>query len=378
MQIYEYQLKKLLNDFGIPVLHGAVAYTPKEALDVAKSIKAKAWVVKAQIHDDLTRQNEGNQVMTFQYTQQIAEIPDIAQNMLGKMIHIGPHTYEIKKVYIEEQVKIKTRYALSFRIDYSKGGIVLDTLYNGRSKEIEVPLEGLSSFACHRLAHTLDIPGELTSSFCHIIRRVFDFFRTYELIGIELNPLIITSQNTFYVLESRCVFDPDALYRHPEITKLYELDERVQQRVLALKNKFRYLKLKGNIACIVNGAGLSLATLDLMQTHKGSVGCLLDVGPNPTQEVITKAFKMILSEPDIDGVFVNLFGGTSRCDIIAKGLIAASDEIALRLPLVVRMEGTNASIGERLLTNARLPFQIVSSMADGVKKITHLVQQGGL
>ena len=378
MQIYEYQVKELLKNFGIPVLQGRVAYTPKESQEVAETIKAKAWVVKAQIHDDLTRQNEEGSVLGFRYTQDITEIPKIAEHMLGQCIHIGPQTYEIKKVYIEEQVKIKERYSLAFRIDYTAGGIVLNVAHGYTVKAFDVPLDDLSSFTCHRVARALNIPGELTTAFTRLIKRIFKFFKTYELIGIEINPLIISDQNKFYVLESRCVFDPDALYRHPEITRLYELDERVQQRVLALKNKFRYLKLGGTIACVVNGAGLSSATLDLMHAGGGAVACLLDVGPNPTQEVITKAFKMVLSEPDIDGVFINIFGGSTRCDIIAKGLIAASDEIALRLPLVVRIEGTNASIGERLLVNARLPFQIVHSMAEGVQKITHLVKAEGV
>lgn len=375
MQLYEYQIKHLMDQFGFSVLKGKVAYTPKESVQVASSLDLNACVIKAQVHDTFDCLDQNNTFSPIIEVCDRADIESIAERMLGNTLVIKDVSYEVKKIYIEEKISFKDTYGVSLRLDYLFQKLILSIKHGNKLSDFEIPLNGIGRFISHRIAHHVGVPKKLVSKFANILELVFKFFKHYSLLGMEINPLCVSDDDKFYVADAQVIFDPDALYLYPEITRLYEVDERLERRAQALKNNFRYIQMAGNIACIVNGTGLAKATLDLIYEKGGEVSSLLDIGPDPSKEVIEKAFKMVLSEPQVEGILINIFGGVTRCDIISEGILSASNEIALRLPLVARMDGTNAQIGERILVNSRLPFIITHSISEAVDTIVNSVKE---
>lgn len=384
MEIHEYQVKKLLKKHGLPVLKGGIAYTPEEAVRVAESIGGMRWAIKAQIHDSnrykgFFIEEEAGEGGGFRLAQTLQEVQQFSAQMLGKTL-ITPTTHhrghEVKKVYIEEFVDIKESFQISLRIDEETQSRVLVLVReNGHVKKYELTNKGITAFLMHRITNRMKLTGKTAVALNAIIRQMYDIFETYKARAMELTPLILTKENQLIVLDGRIVFDGDALFAYPEILALREIEVGTEREHSARQNNFKYTKLGGNIACIVNGTGLGMATVDLISDKGGAVSCLLDIGTEPSKEVVAKAFRMVLGEPDIEGVLVNIFGGITRCDVIAQGLIAASHEISVGMPLVVRMDGTNASVGGRLLQESHLPFELIEQMDKAVEKIVARVEE---
>lgn len=383
MEIHEYQVKKLFQKHGLPILQGGVAYTPEEAVQVAKSIGGKQWVIKAQIHDN-NRQSgffvepEASQGTGIRYAKSLADVRLYATQMLGNTL-ITPTTHhrghEVTKVYVEEVVQVKERFQLSLRIDENEQQRSLVLLReNGQLKKYDLTSKGISAFLIHRMLNRMKLSNQLTFKLSHIVRQMYHIFDMYKAKAVELTPLIITIDDKLIALDGRIVFDSNALFAYPEISALKEVESGTEHENSAQQNNFKYTKFNGNIACIVNGSGLGKATIDLIADKGGSISCLLDIGTEPTKDIVSKAFRMVLGEPDIEGVLVNIFGGITRCDVIAQGLISASHEISVGMPLVVRMDGTNAAVGWRLLQESHLPFELIEHMDVAVDKIIELVE----
>lgn len=384
MEIHEYQVKKLFKKQGLPILKGGVAYTPEEAVRVAESVGGTQWAIKAQIHDNnrfkgFFVEDDAGSGSGFRYAQTLQEVQQFSQQMLGKTL-ITPTTHhrghEVKKVYIEEVVDIKEQFQISLRIDENTQQRVLILMrQNGQLKRYELTNKGITSFLLHRMTNRMKLSGKSASQLSSIIRQLYDLFEQYKARAVELTPLILTKSDTLTILDGRIVFDGDALFAYPDIFALKEIDTGTEREHSAQQNNFKYTKLSGNIACIVNGTGLGMATVDLITDKGGTVSCLLDIGTEPSKEVVAKAFRMVLGEPDIEGVLVNIFGGITRCDVIAQGLISASHEISVGMPLVVRMDGTNAAVGCRLLQESHLPFELIERMDSAVEKIVSRVEE---
>lgn len=378
MEIHEYQVKKLFAKHGLPVLKGGVAYTPDEAVRIAEQIGSELWAIKAQIHDGsrcrgFFVEDDAGKGTGLRFAESTDEVRDTAKQMLGRTL-ITPTTHhkghEVKKIYIEEVIDIEESFDLSIQADTDTQKVLLVLVKeNGQQKSYELSPKGVSVFQLHRLGNRMKLKPKAAFQLIHIVNRMFDIFKSYKATAVEITPLALDKKGDLVALDGRIVFDPDALFEFPEIAQLREIDAGTERESVARQHNFKYKKLGGNIACIVNGSGLGYATIDLVGDKGGSVSCLLDVGTEPTKEVVALAFRMVLSEPDIEGVLVNIFGGITRCDVIAQGLIAASHEISVGLPLVVRMDGTNAAVGTRLLQESKLPFETVSDMGKAVERI---------
>lgn len=378
MEIHEYQVKKLFAKHGLPVLKGAVAYTPDEAVRVAGQIGSDLWALKAQIHDGCRCrgffvEDDAGKGTGLRFAESLDEVRDIAHQMLGHTL-ITPTTHhkghEVKKIYIEEVIDIEESFDLSIQIDCDSEKVLLVLIKeDGTRKSYELGAKGVSVFQMHRLSNRMKLKPKTAFQLIPIINHMYDIFKTYKATAVEITPLALDKKGDLIALDGRIVFDPDALFEFPEISALREIDAGTEREAVARQHNFKYTKLGGNIACIVNGSGLGNATIDLVGDKGGAVSCLLDVGTEPTKEVVALAFRMVLSEPDIEGVLVNIFGGITRCDVIAQGLISASHEISVGLPLVVRMDGTNAAVGTRLLQESKLPFETISDMGKAVERI---------
>lgn len=384
MEIHEYQVKKLFAKHGIPILKGGVAYTPDEAVRVAESVGGNLWAVKAQIHDGnrfkgFFLEPESGHGTGFRFADSLCEVGFLAEQMLGRNL-VTPTTHnkghEVKKVYVEEIVSIKERFNLSLQIDVDTQQVLLVLVReNGQVRKYELTEKGITAFLIHRMTNRMKVSGRTASKVASVVRQMYDLFITYKAMAVEITPLVITEDNQVVALDGRIVFDPDALFDYPEISALREIDVGTEREAIARQHNFKYTKLEGNIACIVNGSGLGQATTDLILDKGGTVSCLLDIGTEPSKEVVSRAFKLVLSEPDIEGVLVNIFGGITRCDVIAQGLIGSSQEISVGMPLVVRMDGTNAAVGERLLNESRLPFETMQEMSMAVDRIISRVKE---
>ena len=381
MLVKEYQVKQIFKKQGVPLLKGKVAYTPEEARAAAEAIGGEAWVVKAQVGA------EGRSAAFFQGIGEKgpsgicwANTPDmvaaLAEQMLGHRLMTADSAqgHEVNRVYVEEACFGRAEYRLILRLDfltqqlqlciYSAGNI----LHQYELSECRLTAEKLG-----RMTRHLGLKGEKAKEMQALLKQLMALFNTYQAVAVAFDPVWETAEG-LVVLDGRIVFDEDALFRLPEIAALAETEVGQERAEVARKYQFRYTKLKGNIACLVNGIGLSQATVDLIQQNGGRVACLLDVGTEPSRDAVAKALKLALSDPDVDGVLINIFGGMTRCDIIVQGILAAAGEILADLPVVVRMDGTNANIGRRLLFESRLPFTVVQEMKEAIREIIRQVK----
>ncbi len=390
MNIHEYQAKKIFKTYGIPVLKGCIAYTPQEAERCTRVIGGKKWAVKAQIHSNVRGQGTFIETQAglqggIRFVDSGAAAAEEAQKMLGKTLvtaQTGPEGKEVKKVYLEEYVDIASSYALAIYIDFSVEKVFLSLADVSANKkkpksfltELDINKK-MTAVKASALAAKLGVPQKHIVKTGKVIQKMYEIFKTYSAFRIDLNPLVVTSDNRLFALDGKIAFDPDAVSKYKEIANMRDVEEETPSQIKARLNNFRYVKLDGNIGCVINGSGLGMATLDLIHLYGGKAACVLDLGGEPTKETVTNAFKSILSEPNIEGVLINIFGGSSRCDIIAEGLIAASREISIGMPLVVRMDGTNAQIGCRLLFESGLPFTVKQSMDEAVRVIIQSVQE---
>ena len=386
MNIHEYQAKSVLAKYGVAVPRGGVAYTPAEAEAVAQSLGGPLWVVKAQIHAGGRGKAGG-----VKLAKSLDEVKRLTKEMLGMILvthQTGPEGKEVKRVYIEEGSDIGEELYLSAVLDRAtssitfmaskEGGVDIEEVAAKHpEKIITVPVDpaaGFQAYHARKLAYGMDIPAELQGDFAKLVESVYNAFLATDCSQVEINPLVITKQKKLIALDAKINFDDNALFRQREIAEMRDEDEEDPLELQAAKFGLSYVKMDGNIGCMVNGAGLAMATMDIIKLYGGEPANFLDVGGGANKEKVTEAFKLILSDPNVEGILVNIFGGIMRCDIIAEGIIAAAREVSLSVPLVVRLAGTNVELGKKMLATSGLAILPADDLADAAEKITGAVK----
>ncbi|EPD52808.1 ADP-forming succinate--CoA ligase subunit beta [Paenisporosarcina sp. FSL H8-0542] len=385
MNIHEYQGKQLLRQYGVAVSNGLVAFSPEEAVKAAKELGTEVVVVKAQIHAGGRGKAGGVKI-----AKNLDEVRTYAKELLGKVLvthQTGPEGKEIKRLLVEEGCDIKKEYYLGLVLDRAtsrvtlmgseEGGMDIEEVAEATPekifKEVIDPVIGLTGFQARRMAFNMNIPAKLVNKAVKFMLGLYQVFVEKDAAIVEINPLVVTGGGDVMALDAKFNFDANALYRHKDILELRDYDEEDAKEIEASKYDLSYISLDGNIGCMVNGAGLAMATMDTISYYGGSPANFLDVGGGATAEKVTEAFKIILSDKNVKGIFVNIFGGIMKCDVIAEGVITAAKEVGLQVPLVVRLEGTNVELGKKLLNESGLNIIAAGSMADGAQKIVELV-----
>jgi succinyl-CoA synthetase beta subunit len=385
MNIHEYQGKAVLKKYGVTVPNGRVAFTVDEAVAIAEELGGKA-VVKAQIHAGGRGKAGG-----VKLGKNLDEVRTYAEQILGMTLvthQTGPEGKVVKRLLIEELSDIKKEYYIGLVVDRATQRVVMMASEEGGTeieevaahspekifKEIVDPVAGLTSFQAVRLAAAINIPNDLIKHAVKFMTALYSAFVDNDCSIAEINPLVVTGDGRVVALDAKLNFDSNALYRHNDILDLRDLEEEDPKEIEASKFDLTYIALEGNIGCMVNGAGLAMATMDTIQHFGGTPANFLDVGGGATTEKVTAAFKIILSDPNVKGILVNIFGGIMKCDTIAEGVIAAAKEVGLSHPLVVRLEGTNVEKGKAMLNESGLNIVAADSLADAAQKIVELVK----
>jgi succinyl-CoA synthetase beta subunit len=387
MNIHEYQAKALLKRFGVAVPRGGVAYTADEAEKVAKELGGPVWVVKAQIHAGGRGKAGGVKVV-----KSLADVKAAAEKMLGMTLvthQTGPDGKEVKRVYIEEGCDIKRELYLGMLVDRATGRVTLMASTEGGMEIEEVaahspekilklaidPATGVQAFHARKIAFGLGLEGAQVQTATKFILALSRAFHELDASIVEINPLVVTGSGEVICLDAKVNFDDNALFRHKDIEELRDEDEEDPRELEAARHGLNYVKLDGQIGCMVNGAGLAMATMDIIKLYGSAPANFLDVGGSATRERVTTAFKLILSDPNVEGILVNIFGGIMRCDVIAEGVVAAAREISLHVPLVVRLEGTNVELGKKIMADSGLPILSADNLADAARKIVKAVKE---
>ncbi len=387
MNIHEYQAKGLLAQYGVAVPKGGVAYTVEEAEKVAADLGGPVWVVKAQIHAGGRGKGGGVKVV-----KSMAEVKEAAAKMLGMMLvthQTGPAGKEVKRIYIEHGCDIARELYLGLLVDRetsrltfmasTEGGMDIEEVAAKTPEKILMvpidPAEGMQSHHAREIAYGLGLEGDQVKSAVKLIFGLYRAFNECDASLLEINPLIVSAAGEVIALDAKMNFDDSALYRHKDVVKLRDEDEEDPAEIEAQKHDLNYIKLDGSIGCMVNGAGLAMATMDIIKLHGGSPANFLDVGGGATRERVTEAFKLILSDPNVEGILVNIFGGIMRCDVIADGVVAAAKEVSLHVPLVVRLEGTNVEQGNKIIADSGLPIVSADDLGDAAAKIVQAVKE---
>ena len=387
MNIHEYQAKQLLAKYGVAVPRGGVAYTAEEAVEKAKELGGPVWVVKAQIHAGGRGKGGGVKVV-----KSLDAVRDTAKAMIGMILvthQTGPQGKEVKRIYVEEGCDIARELYLSLLIDRatsrvtvmasSEGGMDIEEVAAKTPEKILKvtidPVTGLRPHHARQLAFGLGLEGNQVRSATKFLSAMYDAFVGLDASLVEINPMVVTGAGDVIALDAKMNFDDNALFRHKDIAELRDEDEEDPSELEAARHDLNYIKLDGNIGCMVNGAGLAMATMDLIQLNGGKPANFLDVGGGATRERVTTAFKLILSDPNVEGILVNIFGGIMRCDVIAEGVVAAAREVSLNVPLVVRLEGTNVELGKEILANSGLPIVTGNDLGDAAVKIVQAVRE---
>ena len=381
MNIHEHQAKALLAGFGVPVPRGEAAFTVDEAVTAAEALGGPVWVVKAQIHAGGRGKAGGVKVVSS-----LDDVRQTADTILGNTLvthQTGPQGREVKRLYIEEGCDIGDELYLSLLVDRgssrvtiiasSEGGMDIEEVAASQPEKILSvdidPATGLQPHHCRRLTNVMGISGATAKQLPKFLAGLVDAFTTLDASLVEINPLVVTGSGDLLALDAKMSFDDNALYRHPDVMELRDLAEEDPAEVRASEFDLNYIKLDGNIGCMVNGAGLAMATMDIIQLRGGTPANFLDVGGNATTERVTEAFKIILSDASVKGILVNIFGGIMRCDIIAEGVVTAARTLGLNKPLVVRLEGTNVEEGKRIMAESGLAIIPADNLADAADKI---------
>jgi succinyl-CoA synthetase beta subunit len=387
MNIHEYQAKELLAKFGVAMPRGGVAYTAPEAAIVARRLGGPVWVVKAQIHAGGRGKAGGVKLVRSE-----AEARAAADVMLGRPLvthQTGPGGREVTRVYIEEGCDIAREFYLSALVDRTTGRLTLVASTEGGVEIEEVaahspdkilqvaidPTSGVQPFHARQIAYRLDLKDAQVAAAVKLVTAVYNAFCELDATLIEINPLVLTKAGELLALDAKMSFDDNALFRHPDIEALRDQGEEDPTELEAGRHGLNYLKLDGNIGCLVNGAGLAMATMDIIKLHGAGPANFLDVGGGATRERVSTAFKLILSDPNVEGILVNIFGGIMRCDVIAEGVVGAAREINLHVPLVVRLEGTNVDLGKKILQQSGLPILAGENLMDAAQKIVTAVRE---
>jgi succinyl-CoA synthetase beta subunit len=389
MNIHEYQAKALLADYGVAVLQGRVAYTPEEAEQAARALGGPVWVVKAQIHAGGRGKGGG-----VKLARSVEEVRQLADQILGMTLvthQTGPEGRLVKRVYVEDGCDIARELYLGAVIDRATSRITFMASTEGGMEIEEVaakhpekiikvaidPVTGFMPFHGRQIAYGLGLEGQAVKKAVAFMQSLYRCITERDASLVEINPLVVTGSGDVIALDAKMNFDSNALYRQPKVVELRDLDEEDQQEIEASRHELNYIKLDGNIACMVNGAGLAMATMDIIKLFGGEPANFLDVGGGATKERVTAAFKLLLADPHVEGVLVNIFGGIMRCDVIAEGVVAAAREVNLHVPLVVRLEGTNVDLGKQILSDSGLSITPADDLADAAQKIVAAVKRAG-
>ncbi len=397
MNIHEYQAKQLLSRYGVAVLKGGVAYTPAEAEAVAKDLGGPVWVVKSQIHAggrgkgrfEESSAGEGGGVRVVK---SVEDVKDNANQMLGATLvthQTGAAGKEVKRVYIEDGCDIDRELYLSLLVDRetsrvtiiasTEGGMDIEEVAASAPEKIQTvsidPAVGMQSYNARQVAFGLGLEGDQVKAAVTFLMSMYKAFVDLDASMVEVNPLVVTKGGEVVALDAKMNFDDNALYRHKDVEEMRDEDEQDSAELEAERHDLNYIKLDGSIGCMVNGAGLAMATMDIIKLHGGEPANFLDVGGGATKERVTTAFKLILSDSNVEGILVNIFGGIMRCDVIAEGVVAAAREVSLGVPLVVRLEGTNVDLGKQIMAQSGLPIISADDLADAAEKIVEAVQE---
>jgi len=384
MKIHEYQAKAVLTRYGVTTPRGEVAYTKEEAREAAQRLKSHVVVVKAQIHAGGRGKGGG-----VKLARSGDEAEDIAGHILGMTLvtpQTGPAGRIVKRVLIEEGLDIKRELYLGLLVDRASGLPVFMASAAGGMEIEEVakenpeailrepiqPVVGLQPFQARKIAFGLGLPSEVATHATPFFQALYRAFIDTDASLLEINPCVLTGDGKLVALDAKMTFDDNALFRHPNLRELRDLDEEDPLEVEASKYGLNYIKLDGSVACMVNGAGLAMATMDIIKYAGGSPANFLDVGGGASSEQVKNAFRILMSDPSVRAVFINIFGGILRCDVLATGVVAAAKDLQLKVPVVVRMEGTNVELGQKILRESGLNFTIADGMKDGAQKVVAL------
>jgi succinyl-CoA synthetase beta subunit len=396
MNIHEYQAKGLLQKFGVAVPRGAVAYTAKEAEKVARDLASPVCVVKAQIHAGGRGAGHFKEAPNDKGGVRLCRSPEeagrAAAAMLGKTLvtrQTGPKGREVKRIYVEEGCDIKRELYLGLLVDRktaritvmasTEGGMEIEEVAARHPEKILTtaidPVTGLKPFHGRKLAYGLGLEGKQVAAAVTFLSGLYKAFVGLDASIVEINPLVVTGSGAVLALDAKMAFDDNALFRRKEVEELRDEAEEDPVEIEAGKHGLNYVKLDGNIGCMVNGAGLAMATMDIIKLYGGAPANFLDVGGGATRERVSIAFKLILSDANVEGILVNIFGGIMRCDVIAEGIVAAAREVSLHVPLVVRLEGTNVRLGKKILGESGLPILSADNLADAAEKVVRAVKE---
>ena len=381
MKIHEYQGKDILRQFGVPVPRGIPAFTVQEAVEAAQKLGGPVWVVKAQIHAGGRGKGGGVKV-----AKSIEQVKELAAQILGMQLkthQTGPEGQKVRRLYIEDGADIQKEYYLSVVTDRatqkvafiasSEGGMDIEEVAHSTPEKIITlfvdPLIGLTQAQGEELARGIGMPADSQAQFIDICQKLYKCYMDTDASLVEINPLNRDGKGNVVALDAKFNFDSNALFRHPEIVALRDLDEEDPAEIEASKFDLAYISLDGNIGCLVNGAGLAMATMDTIKLFGGEPANFLDVGGGATTEKVTEAFKIMLSNPKVEAILVNIFGGIMRCDVIAEGVVSASRAVGLKVPLVVRMKGTNEDLGKKILADSGLPIISANTMAEAAERV---------
>jgi len=381
VNVHEYQAKEILRRYNVPIPAGSVAATPAEAEQVARDLKASKLVVKIQIHAGGRGKAGGVKLCNTP-----AEAGQLARTMLGKNFvthQTGPQGKVARKVLVAAAPVIKRELYLSVLVDRSvgrpaflastEGGVDIETVAAKTPekiiKEVIDPAIGMQAYQARKIAYALDLGGDQLPGAVALLLNLYRAFMETDAALIEINPLIVDDANQVIALDAKFSFDDNALYRHKDIAAMRDLNEEDPREVAASKHNLNYIGLDGDIACMVNGAGLAMATMDIIKHYGGNPANFLDVGGGATQETVTEAFKILCADKNVAGILVNIFGGIMKCDVIATGIVGAVREVKLTVPLVVRLEGTNVDLGKKILKDSGLPIITADGLADAAQKV---------
>ncbi len=396
MNIHEYQAKQLLKEFGAPVSDGRVVLKAEDAKTAAGELDGPLWVVKAQIHAGGRGKGhfvepEAGEKGGVRLTKSVSEAAEEAQKMLGRTLvthQTGPAGKQVNRVYIEDGSGIETELYLALLVDRgssrisfvasTEGGMDIEEVAANTPEKIVSfsvdPASGLSAFHGRRVAFALGLEGKQVKQCVQLIANLYRLFTEKDMEMLEINPLIVTDSGDLKCLDAKMGFDDNALYRHADILALRDETEEDPKELEASKYDLNYITLDGEIGCMVNGAGLAMATMDIIKLYGSEPANFLDVGGGATKEKVTEAFKIITSDPNVKGILVNIFGGIMRCDVIAEGVVAAVKEVGLKVPLVVRLEGTNVEKGKEIINTSGLDVIAADNLADAAEKIVKAVK----
>ena len=396
MNIHEYQAKELMRRYGIAVPDGSVAWTPDEAAKQAGKMGGPVWVVKSQIHAGGRGagrfRNDPDGKGGVRVVKSVEEVRENADAMLGQVLvtkQTGPDGKEVKRLYIEDGCDIARELYLSVLLDRAtsrvtvmastEGGMDIEQVAEETpEKIIRVaidPATGIQGHHCRTVAFGLGLQGNQVRLATRFLTAMYRAFTELDASLVEINPLVVTGAGDVIALDAKMNFDDNALYRHPDIAELRDEDEEDPAELEAARHDLNYVKLDGTIGCMVNGAGLAMGTMDIIKLYGAEPANFLDVGGGATRERVTTAFKIILSDPNVEGILVNIFGGIMRCDVIAEGVVAAAREVSLHVPLVVRLAGTNVDLGKKILADSGLPITSADDLADAAEKVVKAVKE---